>query len=257
MPQDSWADGRLLVVQNKFTVDVMFGSSTEPSEKNILPLAGRKVGSERLRIGARAQIDPDGAGPGQENFDRRARAPGLRVHAGRQGDPVHGNREGRAETPVHHRRDESGSSRHLGYRLARRLGRISRRKGDCPEGHGGRTEALPGRRRPIAGRRGIGSERSPTGLERGWTIPVGDPRRRPSAQRAIRVGDRAKGALENSRRSILPRNQLLDRPRQYPGRSVSSRPASRPRPAPSQRNRLRSRQFSEARRRRRAARAPA
>ena len=41
------------------------------------------------------------------------------------------------------------------------------------ERHGGRTEALPGRWRPVAGRRGIGSGRPPSGLERGWTIPVG------------------------------------------------------------------------------------
>jgi eukaryotic-like serine/threonine-protein kinase len=35
LPQDSLADGRLLVVQSKFTVDLMFGSSTGPSEKNL------------------------------------------------------------------------------------------------------------------------------------------------------------------------------------------------------------------------------
>jgi hypothetical protein len=35
LPQDSLADGRLLVSQQKFTVDLMFGSSTEPSERNL------------------------------------------------------------------------------------------------------------------------------------------------------------------------------------------------------------------------------
>jgi eukaryotic-like serine/threonine-protein kinase len=35
LPQDSSADGRLLVAQSKFTVDLMFGSSTEPSERNL------------------------------------------------------------------------------------------------------------------------------------------------------------------------------------------------------------------------------
>ncbi len=35
LPQDSFADGRLLVVQSKFAVDLMFGSSTEPSETNL------------------------------------------------------------------------------------------------------------------------------------------------------------------------------------------------------------------------------
>ncbi len=35
MPQDSLADGRLLVAQQKFSVDLMFGSSTEPSERTL------------------------------------------------------------------------------------------------------------------------------------------------------------------------------------------------------------------------------
>jgi hypothetical protein len=35
LPQDSFVDGRLLVVQSKFTVDLMFGSSTDPSERNL------------------------------------------------------------------------------------------------------------------------------------------------------------------------------------------------------------------------------
>ncbi len=35
LPQDSLADGRLLVAQSKFTVDLMLGSSTEPAEKNL------------------------------------------------------------------------------------------------------------------------------------------------------------------------------------------------------------------------------
>ena len=35
LTQDSFADGRVLVVQSKFTVDLMFGSSKEPSEKNL------------------------------------------------------------------------------------------------------------------------------------------------------------------------------------------------------------------------------
>ena len=35
LPQDSFADGRLLIVQSKFSVDLMFGSSAEPSEKNL------------------------------------------------------------------------------------------------------------------------------------------------------------------------------------------------------------------------------
>jgi eukaryotic-like serine/threonine-protein kinase len=34
-PHDSSADRRLLVVQQKFSVDLMFGSSTEPSERNL------------------------------------------------------------------------------------------------------------------------------------------------------------------------------------------------------------------------------
>jgi len=35
LPQDSLADGRLLIVQSKFSVDLMLGSSAEPSEKNL------------------------------------------------------------------------------------------------------------------------------------------------------------------------------------------------------------------------------
>jgi len=35
LPQDSLADGRLLAVQSKFSVDLMFGSSAEPTEKNL------------------------------------------------------------------------------------------------------------------------------------------------------------------------------------------------------------------------------
>jgi Tol biopolymer transport system component/tRNA A-37 threonylcarbamoyl transferase component Bud32 len=35
LPQDLSGDGRLLVAQSKFTVDLMFGSSSEPSERNI------------------------------------------------------------------------------------------------------------------------------------------------------------------------------------------------------------------------------
>jgi len=35
LPQDSLADGRLLIVQSKFSVDLMLGSSGEPSEKNL------------------------------------------------------------------------------------------------------------------------------------------------------------------------------------------------------------------------------
>jgi Tol biopolymer transport system component len=35
LPQDSFADGRLLVAPQKFTVDLMFGSSMEPSERNL------------------------------------------------------------------------------------------------------------------------------------------------------------------------------------------------------------------------------
>jgi Tol biopolymer transport system component len=35
LPQDVSGDGRLLVAQSKFTVDLMFGSSGEPSERNL------------------------------------------------------------------------------------------------------------------------------------------------------------------------------------------------------------------------------
>jgi len=35
LPQDLSEDGRLLVAQSKFTVDLMFGSSSEPSERNL------------------------------------------------------------------------------------------------------------------------------------------------------------------------------------------------------------------------------